>query len=57
MYGTVTLSARTDGAGLLLVAGHGGYSPVCDQDFDTVDGRVACRQLGYNDVYAVRRGS
>ena len=57
MYGSVTMFGTADGAGLLFVRGSGGYGPICDEDFDLVDGEVACRQLGYEGVYAVPKGS
>ena len=53
MYGSVTMSGAADGAGLLFVGGGGGFGPICDRDFDLVDGGVACRQMGYVGVYAV----
>ena len=57
MYGSVTMSGTADGAGLLFVRGSGGFGPICDRDFDLVDGGVACRQMGYEGVYAVPKGS
>ena len=57
MYGSVTVSGTADGAGLLFVGGSRGFGPICDQDFDLVDGGVACRQMGYEGVYAVPKGS
>ena len=57
MYGSVTISGTSDGAGLLLVGDRGQFGPICDQDFDHVDGGVACHQMGYEGVHAVPKGS
>ena len=57
MLGSVTLSGGGGGAGIVFVGRNGGLGPVCDQDWDLVDGRVACRQMGYGGVFAVNGGS
>ena len=57
VVGSVTLSGGGGGSGLLFVGGSEGLGPVCDREFDLVDGEVACRQLGYEGVVDVSQGS
>ena len=57
LLGSVTLSGGGGGSGLLFVGGSEGLGPVCDQDFDLVDGEVACRQMGYEGVIDISQGS
>ena len=55
MYGSVTLSETIEVAGVLLVGGSKGSGPICGEDFDLVEGGVACRQMGYEGVHIVSR--
>ena len=56
MYGSVTISDTIEVAGVLFVGGSKGFGPICDEDFDLVEGGVACRQMGYKRVQIVSRG-
>ncbi|CAG2220763.1 unnamed protein product [Mytilus edulis] len=40
-------------SGILEVFYNGIWGTVCDDNFDDIDARVACKELGYNDGYFV----
>ena len=56
MYGSVTISETIEVAGVLFVGDSKGFGPICEEDFDLVEGGVACRQMGYEGVQIVPRG-
>ena len=56
-FGSLTLVGGDGGSGDLFVNNGFGFLPICDRNFDQTAADVACRQLGYKEALAVRRGS
>ena len=38
---------------VFIGVGNGKSKPVCDHDWDSVDGGVVCRELGFNSIVEV----
>ena len=53
MYGALRLTDGDNSSGRLQINFYGRWGSVCSRNFDTIDGHVACRQLGFKGVISV----
>lgn len=52
LYGALRLTGGNSSSGRLEVYLNDTWGSVCSEDFDVIDGHVACRQLGFKGVYS-----
>ena len=50
LYGALRLTGGNGSMGRLEINLDGNWGTVCSQNFDMLDGHVACRQLGFKGV-------
>ena len=52
-YGALQLTGGNDSTGRLEINFDGNWGSVCSRNFATIDGHVACRQLGFKGVASI----